>query len=419
MDSRRVGIVVLITLAAFRLLFAVRDVPHDAVSAPRVLAETFSAGRAAFSPDIRVNLTASHATEITIKIDGSYVVRPVAGQIVLGRGTQLANSKVARTARGIRIGSSTYPLTRIEIEPTNSPSIWINGHQYRGSVRLLSRTGGRLIAVNVLPLEQYLASVVDSEMPASFPEPARRAQAIVARTYALDQMQHRLRSVPFDVYATTRSQKYLGYKYRNNDGRLLAGETAAGRQVVADTSGMVCIHNNKIFRTYFSAVCGGRTTHGANVFSDAAAPLVSVPCEWCRDARLYRWRAKLSKSKVNRVMGHHFKIGKQQTGRLRTIPTAYANPGDAVATFEINNGRQKQDVTPTTFRRLFPSQLHSPRFDIRDDGDALNITGRGHGHGVGLCQWGARGLAKANRNYLQIVEYYYPGAKVVRLAQDR
>lgn len=418
MDSRCVGIIALVALATFALLLPAESDPSDVTSATAASAQTLSTVPA-FSPDIRVNLTPADVAEITIKIDGPYLIRPVDSQIVLARGPRLGTSSITRTAQGMRIGAAEFPVTRIEVESSNSPSIWVNSHQYRGRVRLFGRRGGKLIAVNVLPLEQYLASVVDSEMPASFPVSARRAQAIVARTYALDQMQHRPQRVPFDVYATTRSQNYLGFKYRSNDGRLLAGETLDGRKAVADTSGMVCLHNSRIFRTYYSAVCGGRTTQGSQVFSDAAAPLASVPCQWCREARLYRWTAELSKSELTEVVASHFKIGKQQIGRLITVSTGYQKPSTTVATFEFDDGRQKKDVSATTLRRLFPGKLHSPRFSILADGDKLIVSGQGHGHGVGLCQWGARGLALANHNYLQIVQYYYPGSEIVTLTDNR
>ena len=80
-----------------------------------------------------------------------------------------------------------------------------------------------MVVVNVVPLEDYVASVVDGEMPATFPEAARQAQAIVARTYVLYQIQTARVSPLFDVYATTRSQNYLGYQYRGRDGKRLCG----------------------------------------------------------------------------------------------------------------------------------------------------------------------------------------------------
>src|SRR5690606_37508645 len=113
--------------------------------------------------------------------------------------------------------------------------------KYRGTVRLHRVGRAKLLAVNVLPLEDYVAAVVDAEMPAAFPIAARQAQAIVARTYAIScrrEATHRL----FDVYASPRSQNYLGVVYRGTGGRLLAGETPAGRAAAEATAGIVCTH---------------------------------------------------------------------------------------------------------------------------------------------------------------------------------
>jgi len=85
-------------------------------------------------------------------------------------------------------------------------------------MRLFRRTDGKVSAVNVLPIEEYLASVVDSEMPSKFPEAARQAQAIVARTYALYQIEHADPKAVFDLMSSQRSQKYLGVEYRKQFG---------------------------------------------------------------------------------------------------------------------------------------------------------------------------------------------------------
>src|SRR4029077_15905930 len=128
---------------------------------------------------------------------------------------------------------------------------------------------------------EYTASVVDGEMPAAFPDEARKAQAIVARTYALYQKRVAARGSIADLFASTRSQKYLGYQYREG-GKLLAGESESSRKIAAATRGQVCHYHGKIFCTSYCAVCGGNTVRGTEVFSDAGAPLVSVKCDFCR-----------------------------------------------------------------------------------------------------------------------------------------
>ena len=170
---------------------------------------------------------------------------------------------------GFRVGRRDFRGTSLEIEAERSPAIWVEDHLYRGRVRLFRQGANKMIVVNVVPLEDYVASVVDGEMPATFPEAARQAQAIVARTYVLFQTQSAHASPFYDVYATTRSQNYLGCQYRGRDGRRYAAESASSRRAAEQTAGMICLCDGKLFCTYYTAVCGGRTAGGSAVFDDA------------------------------------------------------------------------------------------------------------------------------------------------------
>jgi stage II sporulation protein D len=373
-----------------------------------------------FSPLIRVNVTPSSGVTVQIGVDGEYQVLPVESSRVIGRGKRLERASVTAAPSGIRIGKNLYPVSRLEIVPERSPSVWVGRHQYRGTLRLFRRSGGSIVAVNVLPLEDYIASVVDSEMPGKFPAAAREAQALVARTYALYQMQASANHPFFDVHATTRSQKYLGYQYRDQNNRRLAGESRNSRKIAGRTRGMVCTFQGRIFCTYYSAVCGGRTTAGKDVFSDAALPLKSVECRWCRDASRYRWRVDYAKSEVGSRLTQHFQSQGRPFATLQTILPTKDSAGTGIAEFDISDGRYRYRVSSKELRRILPSsKLYSPNFSIHVSAERLIIEGQGHGHGVGLCQWGARGLALSGRNAIQIIQYYYPGSNVVVMQMDR
>ncbi len=373
-----------------------------------------------FSPLIRVNVTPSSGETVQIGVDGEYQILPVESSRVIGRGKRLEPAAVTAAPTGIRIGKNLYPVSRLEIVPKKSPSVWVGRHQYRGTVRLFRRSGGSIVAVNVLPLEDYLASVVDSEMPMKFPTAATQAQALIARTYALYQMQASVEHPFFDVHATTQSQKYLGYQYRDRKNRRRAGESQNSREIINRTRGMVCTYRGRIFCTYYSAVCGGRTTAGKNVFSDAAPPLQSVECQWCRDAQRYRWNVDYAKSEVESRLTQHFRSQQRPFGTLKTILPIQDSAGTGNAAFDFGDDRYRYRVSSKELRRILPSsKLFSPNFRIHVSAERLIIEGRGHGHGVGLCQWGARGLALAGRNALQIIQYYYPGSNVVVMQMDR
>jgi stage II sporulation protein D len=365
---------------------------------------------------IRVGVMPEPARTVSIEISGPFRIRPVGSDKLLFEGSKLASTNVTATAKGIKLGKRELAATRVEIIPTDSPAVWVDGHQYRGRVRLFRQPGGLVLAVNVLPLEDYIASVVDSEMPADFPDEARQAQAIVARTYAVYQMKLAGPNAVLDLYASTRSQKYLGFQYRATDGRLLAGESAASRRISAATDGRICTYRGEVFCTYYCAVCGGMTVRGTDVFSDSAPPLQPVPCNWCKDARLYRWTANISKRDLQADLDPLLRRDGNQPGPLNSVSVVRAKGKDALPEFDLRAERQTVRVTGAELRQALVARgLYSSRFTVEDKGKTFLISGRGHGHGVGLCQWGARGLAIAGKNCDQILQYYYPGAKVTKL----
>lgn len=387
--------------------------PTDLLAAP---SKTLSR---ADQTTVRVALTPTPQKQFEISIDGPYQIHPVGSDKILSRGQSLGTSAVTATNSGFKIGKSDIAVTRLEIHGTQSPSIWVNGHEYRGNLRLFRRAGGGIIAVNVLPLGEYLASVVDSEMPASFGTEARKAQAIVARTYALDVIRGSEGNSDYDLFASTSSQKYLGFQYQDGS-RRLAGESEASRQIIRETTGMVCTFQGRLFRTYYSAACGGQTTQGSAVFSDAVAALKSVPCDYCRDAKLYRWQADLKKTDVEAKLKAYFRSEGKTFDKLQSIKLASGNPnrGTEVPEFAANDGKRSHRISAATLRRqLSVSSIFSPYFTITEieKADTLHFEGRGHGHGVGLCQWGARGQAQIGKSCFEIIRYYYSGAKIVQL----
>jgi stage II sporulation protein D len=376
-----------------------------------------NATRRLIESPIRVNLTPTAVSVLKIAIDKSYRIQLSGLRREIVATTRLAVTEARATADGIQIGRRKFHVKTLDIIPAQSPAIWINDHQYRGTIRLHRLENGKLIAINVLPLHHYLASVVDSEMPTAFPREARAAQAIVSRTYALYQMSNR--HPRFDLFATTRSQNYLGYQFRDRNGRRLAGESESSRRVVLSTAGEVCTRNGKLIPAYYSAVCGGTTTAGSDVFRDAST-LSSVRCTGCRDAKLYRWTTTINRANAAESLQNYFRQNGKTFGTLASVTAAAAGDGTKQAYFHVGDGRRKYRLSAVALRRdVFPSKLHSPRFDMRLTGKELQFRGRGSGHGVGLCQWGARGLALSGKKAHAIVRHYYPKTVITVLSKTR
>ncbi len=421
--SYRVTLALILLFGAFlavqRFFPADKPVPR---ADPIVRAVELPGGESSFSPEIRVNVTPDRPKSIRLKCDGPYRLVPTGKLNVLSRGTSLSEREVKTSTGGFLLGQESIGVTSLELIPENSPAIWVDGHQYRGRLRLSRLSDGSILAVNLLPLEDYLASVVDSEMPIAFGAEARTAQAIAARTYALYQMRQNLSHPSFDVFGSERSQKYLGYKYVNSEGKLWAGESDDSRAIVRSTGGIVCTTNGKLFCTYFSAACGGRTVPGSDMFSDAAAPLSPVDCEWCRDAPLYRWTREFSSAEMTTALRRATAIGGTAGRTIGTVrddvrSLVDCRPADLVQ-FQMGNDGVR--IPRGELRaRCLPGQLPSPLFRVEMRDGNLKFEGRGHGHGVGFCQWGARGQALAGRTAAEILAHYYPGSELKRIRDER
>jgi stage II sporulation protein D len=393
-------------------VFERAEAPHRGGVAPETRPRRAAAKKQTAAPSsaggvIRVALTRQAVASVRLRVEGAYRVVPLGGGAAKDFDGPLGETGVSTGTDGVEIGGAAFGGEGVEVVPAKSPAVWVGDRQYRGSVRLHVTPDGRVWPVNVLPLEEYLAAVVDAEMPAAFPAAARQAQAVVARTYAVScrrEPPHRW----FDLYATPVSQNYLGFLYTGGDGRVLAGETSRGRAAVTATAGLVCTYKGRLFRTFYSACCGGRTLSGAAVFGDGTPALCGVECGGCGDAPLFRWE----RSAGAVALAGLARSRQPGFGELRSATTD-AGSRAALAAFRLSDGRRTVRLGPAEVKSAL--DLPSLDFELSRDGDDFVARGRGHGHGVGLCQWGAKGLAERGWPAERILKHYYPGCEVVRL----
>lgn len=296
--------------------------------------------------------------------------------------------------------------------------------RYRGRVFIRLNQAGSLMAINHLPLETYLASVVGSEMPASWPQAALRAQAVAARTYALS---HLKPAAAYDVKSTVASQAYRG----------LAAETDSTRAAVAATTGKVLMQNGKLILAAFHSSSGGSTESSGDLWPRQMPYLVSVP-DFDHESPVRAWRQPLDPAVLSRAFAE---IGGARqievlsttpTGRVRQARVTGANgvlvlsgaqlrsrlglkstwvrfeleqqpPGLAAAGTE---GLQLPVLPPPPLAELAASSMAAP------PPARLVAVGRGFGHGVGMSQWGAYAMARRGESFSQILSHYYRGAQL-------
>jgi stage II sporulation protein D len=262
--------------------------------------------------------------------------------------------------------------------------------QVRGDVVVrLYKDGLQLI--NVIPLEDYLTAVLGSEMPVSFPPEALKAQAVAARTYALQKKLETYGS-PFHMGSSVLHQVYGGVNR----------EDPRTRAAVEATRGEVLTYELAPIEAYFHASCGGRTETGQDALQRAVPYLKAVDCP-CGRLPASRWSATVSDSELHAALG-------QSTEGFRVTSRTPTHRVNRV----VASGGASLDGA--TFRRkLGYTRLKSLEFDVERTSNGWHFNGRGYGHGAGLCQWGAKALADEGRSYRDILLHYYPGTELQQL----
>ncbi|AKQ65286.1 Sporulation protein [Myxococcus hansupus] len=263
--------------------------------------------------------------------------------------------------------------------------------QVRGDVVVRAHHRNSLQLINVIPLEDYLAAVLGSEMPVSFPAEALKAQAVAARTYAL-QKKLDAYSNDFHLGSSVLHQVYGGVNR----------EDPRTRAAVDATRGQVLTYELAPIEAYFHASCGGRTESGFDALQRSLPYLRPVDCP-CGKLPASRWTATLSDADIKAALRHPAQ-GLKVAARTRTNRVTRVTLGDGASMDGVE-----------LRRKLGYTRLKSLDFDLERTDRGYVFTGRGYGHGAGLCQWGAKALADKGREYREILSHYYPGAELQQL----
>lgn len=324
------------------------------------------------------------------------------------------------------IAGRSFAASELTILPDNPYIFTFDGNDYRGKLTLRANDDGLSFdAINVVPLEPYLAGVVGAEMPDYWQSEALKAQAIAARTYCLFNKLKFGSRRHWDVTRTQASQVYLG----------LRAESPRVWEAVNDTLGqvLVCRQDSgaeEVFPTYYSSTCGGHTEDAKNVFGDTFGPLCGVDCPYCRDVarpNIFFWPiVQFDKAEVTTALQQKYPQLKELGDITRIEPAKQSDYNDfsRLTMVKLTGSTGRSEFIRAEDLRLTidptGSRLRSTSCRIITmDGPAKTSTwafidGRGFGHGVGLCQCGAEGMARKGKTAEEILSHYYPGAKQTR-----
>ncbi len=290
------------------------------------------------------------------------------------------------------------------IKPLGEGQIEVNGKSYRGSIEIVEDQAGTLTVINEVSLEEYVMGVLAGEVPRNWPLEALKAQAIAARTFAVfTQNQARAKSERYDLENTAFFQMYQGSGLVNEN----------IRTAVTQTEGEILTYNSMPIMAVFHSNCGGETSGSIDVWSHDQPYLKSVSCQFGNDGTHYRWEADVSTSDMAR---------KLRAAGLKIADVIQVEPLDRDESNRIKelsimdeNGQSKK-IKGSVFRMAIgPDVIRSTRFDVHVKQDRVVFNGKGWGHGVGLCQEGAYGMARDGYRAFDILRHYYYGVILERL----
>jgi stage II sporulation protein D len=322
---------------------------------------------------------------------------------------------ITETGKPLRVGAGGGPHVTLEPAPRGGVradqrpvgSVWraegglhrVEGLRLRGDLEV-RRVSEGLQVVNRVPLEHYVAGTLGREMYPGWEAEALKAQAVVTRTYVLHRAEQRGAGA-YDVEADTRGQVYGG----------VDAESPAVQAAVQATRGEFLAWEGRPILAVFHSASGGRTASSEEVWGRRLPYLQSIAVEHEEDSPDTYWRATVSRTKLGRALAP---LG-VRVGPIRELRVVERSPSGRVRSVAVRGRDGETEIEARALRRALGAEvIRSTLFETREDAGSIVLVGSGHGHGVGMSQWGAQGLARQGASYRDILATFYPGTTLAR-----
>ncbi len=290
----------------------------------------------------------------------------------------------------------------------------VNKKSYYGYLEV-RRHYGKIWVINTLSIEDYLKGVVPCEIGRLKPDliEAAKAQAVAARTYTYAHL-GKNEKLGFDLYATTKDQVYGGIEV----------EDSVINRAIARTRGQIIMYNYKPIDAKYHSTCGGRTADYNDAWGgNPVSYLRSVECEFCRESPHFAWQKIQGKQEffdnlranLNRA---GFVISDSEL--IKAFRFKRNGKSKRIIEIKILTSESEHTIPAGKIRLVLGSPgdpgglLKSNWFSMIPQGDRIIIEGKGFGHGTGMCQFGAIGMARKGKKYREILKHYYPGTELVK-----
>ena len=331
-------------------------------------------------------------------------------------------------------------ITKISVQSVNGTTVFCDGKEYRGYIYAERRSDATLLIINYVGTDDYVSSVLGKEMSYSWPKEALKAQAVCARNFVLCRGNAH-KAYGFDVCSTTHCQVYGG----------VASEHQNTRQAVEETKGILATYKDEIVALYFYATSGGETEDVENVWGSAYGYLRGVDDQYenPQKASKYNWTVNFTRADVEAKL----KNAGVDIGTLKNITVDSSTKSGRVTKMTFHGTKENYSVKLEKCRTILG--LYSQKFTVSSDSDSILMTtggaavnplyactsegdkpvagysviysggtqgyiqrgnsnaenyiinGGGYGHGVGMSQWGARGMAENGFTYEEILNHYF------------
>ena len=296
---------------------------------------------------------------------------------------------VAAEQGGINVGGKIFKEEMIKFTSELIP-IKVGNRMFRGEIEVYLKNS-KLIVVNKLDIEDYVKGVINKEAIPSWPIEAKKTQAVLARTFAVYQKMFNPRSEFFDLAPTVLDQVYDG----------LGKEDVSSVEAVNATKGEIITLGNNPAKIYFHSTCGGTVSSSAEIWKKDEPHLQELHCPYCTKSSLYRWKRNIKSAEIAKKLS------------VKSVKSITTVRGKTRVDSVIVDGKK---IPVNKFRELVGfSVIWSNDFTVSKNGSDFVFSGKGAGHGVGVCQWGMAEMAKIGKNHYEILKFYLKGIEIRKM----
>jgi stage II sporulation protein D len=299
------------------------------------------------------------------------------------------------------VNGKRYKKNQIYLIPRSGKSTF-NGKTYLGSF-LMTRHQDKWLLINSLEIEDYVYCVLKTESWPGWPLEVNKAFAIASRTYVIAMVfRAKATKLPYHIKNTNAHQTYAGH----HDSPVLD-------QAVQETHGIFLAHNNQPIVAMFDICCGGIIPAQVPDIDFVKAPYLqrTYPCTHCRPTKMYAWQVQYSLNEITALLKQEYPHIK----RIKQIKVGQKNKAGLVRNLVVHTSKNIISIPGKRIRSVL-KRIKSLCFTVTRHGDTFIFKGRGRGHHMGICQWGAREMVRKGYDYKEILEFYYHKTSFMKLS---